>query len=186
MLWEILKAIFVGGIPVAIFTFLVVQWSIVSGRMDKLSGTQGLEKQHRGHAKKARKDKRINPDSRVGNMLHNKIVSFGGGYYGTMAVLTYALIECVEILQFLASIFDPDTWINRLGVELLVEFLVNSITNLVAAFVWFSTLPAYIRIENGWIWLAVTYGAYWLALQITVAAGDSLWNRLIALVRRRS
>lgn len=186
MFWEILRAIFIGGLPVAIFTFAVVQWSVVTGRMDRLSGTQHLEKQHRGHAKKARKDKRISPDSRAGDLLHNKIVSFGGGYYGTMAVLTYALIECLEIWQFLVAMLDPDTWFNRLGIELVIEFLVNSITNLVAAFVWFSTLPGYIRIDNGWVWLAVTYAAYWLALQITVVAGDTLWDRLIAIFRGRS
>ena len=185
MAWEILRAIIVGGIPVAVFTFLIVQWSIASGRMDRLSGAENLPEQHRASAKKKNRNKHDTSDSRPGDLLYSKIMSFGGGYYGTMAVLTYALIECVEIWQFLTGLLDPATWINRLGVGLIVEFLVNSITNLVAAFIWFTTLPQYIRIDNGWIWLAVTYGAYLLALQVTAGYGDALWGRLTRLLRRQ-
>lgn len=43
MAWEIFRAVIVGGIPVAVFTFLVVQWSIASGRMERLSAARDLQ-----------------------------------------------------------------------------------------------------------------------------------------------
>lgn len=182
---EFLRAVLVGGVPVALFTFLVVQWSISSGRLERLADSGNLQDQHRHRAKEAKQ--RQGPRGRLSlaDRLHGKVLSFGGGYYGTMAVLTYVLIECVEVWQFLLRLLDPGTWANRLGLDLLIEFLVNSVTNLVAAFVWFITLPDYISMHDGWIWLGVSYAGYWLALKVTVVAGDSLWERLAGLLKRR-
>jgi len=180
------------AVPVALFTFLVLQWSIASGRMRKFSAEEDLQRQHKKHArsvKKARRERAADPDNEdsplfhqraAGDFFHNKVMSFGGGYYGTMAVLTYILIELVEIWQFLVGMLSPSTWIDKLGLDLLIEFFINSLTNLIAAFVWFVTLPEYITINNGFVWLAASYLGYLAGVRLTMALGDRIWARMMA------
>jgi hypothetical protein len=180
------------AVPVALFTFLVLQWSIASGRMRKFSAEEDLRRQHKKHArsvKKARRKRAADPDNEdtplfhqraAGDFFHNKVMSFGGGYYGTMAVLTYILIELVEIWQFLVGILSPSTWIDKLGLDLLIEFFINSLTNLIAAFLWFATLPEYITINNGFVWLAASYLGYLAGMRLTTVLGDRIWARMLA------
>ncbi len=181
---DILRAILIGALPVALFTFLTLQWLLASGRLDGFTNSLDLRKKIKAQAKAARRARKergrsLIPAGTAGDFFHNKILSFGGGFYGTMALLTYVLIELIEIWNFILGLADPDTWINRLGVELLIDFIVNSFTNLIAAFVWFGTLPDMIFMDNGWIWLGAAYGGYLAGLEITRLWGDRIWRWLV-------
>ena len=190
MVLEIVIAGIFGTVPVALFTFLVLQWSIASGRLNRFDREKNLHRQYKKHARQARKlrgNKETGPEDddqplfhkrAAGDLFHNKVTFFGGGYYGTMAVLTYLLIETVEIWKFLLDLLSPSTWLNKIGVDLIIEFLVNSITNLVAAFVWFNTLPEYISIDNGLIWLGASYLGYLLGLRLVAEKGDWIWEKI--------
>lgn len=190
MVFEIVRAAVYGAMPVAFFTFLILQWSIASGRLRRFDSGENLHRQYKKHSKAARKpgkdrESGLEDDERplfhkraAGDLFHNKVTFFGGGFYGTMAVLTYILIEAVEIWQFLIGLVDPYTWINRIGLDLIIEFLVNSFTNLVAAFVWFNTLPEYIDIDNGFIWLGASYLGYLAGLRLTAEKGDWIWEKM--------
>ena len=191
MVLEIVMAGLFGAVPVALFTFLVLQWSIASGRLSRFDREENLHRQYRKHTKEASKlrgnketgpedDQPLSRKRAAGNLFHNKVTFFGGGYYGTMAVLTYILIETVEIWTFLIELLKPSTWLDKIGVDLIIEFLVNSITNLVAAFVWFGTLPEYITINNGFIWLGASYLGYLLGLRLVAEKGDWIWDKIPA------
>jgi hypothetical protein len=41
-----------------------------------------------------------------------------------------------------------------------VDVLVNSIMNMVDAFIWFLYWPEQISMSNGWIWLFMAYAGY--------------------------
>jgi hypothetical protein len=187
MVLEIVRAGTFGAVPVAFFTFLILQWSIASGRLNRFDSEKNLHRQYKKHSKAARKsrDTGLAADNKplfhkraAGDLFHNKVTFFGGGYYGTMAVLTYILIETVEIWQFLAGLVDPSTWINKIGLDLIIEFLISSITNLVAALVWFTTLPEYITVNNGFIWLGASYLGYLAGLRLTAQKGDWIWEKM--------
>ena len=190
MVFEIVRAVICGTMPVALFTFLILQWSIASGRLNRFDSEGGLRHQYRKQskaAKKLKKGRKASPEDQqrplfhkraAGDLFHNKVTFFGGGFYGTMAVLTYVLIEAVEIWQFFVGVVDPSTWINRIGFDLIIEFLVNSFTNLIAAFVWFNTLPEYIAINNGFIWLGACYLGYLTGLRLTAEKGDWIWENM--------
>ena len=209
MVIEILKAAFLGALPVMVFTFLILQWSIRSGRLQAFDGETNLQKQYRNQiqaqktARKAAKkeakaastqqqtiaEKTNNSDGtplfskqRGGDIFHGKVMSFGGGFYGTMAVMTYALIELIEIWQFLGKIFGPGSWFENIGINMLVDFIVNSVMNFVAAFLWFQTLAKYLPVGNGWIWLAAAYIGYMGALKLVTRYGDDIWERLLNLL----
>lgn len=181
MALDIIRAILIGALPVALCTFVILQWSISTGRMSRFSGTEGLWHQHKANAKAAKKKREDPPSGFIGDIFHKRVMSFGGGFYGTMAVLTYVLIETIEIWQFVTGMADPDTWINKLGLGLLIEFFVNSIMNMVAAFIWFDTLPRFITVHNGLIWLAATYAGYLAGLRLTAVAGDVIWEKIRGL-----
>ena len=181
---DILRAILIGAVPVALFTFLTLQWLTASGRLDTFTNRKDLEKQFKTQAKAVKKVRKAQgrtllPPKSAADFFHHKILSFGGGFYGTMALLTYALIELIEIWNFVLGLASPDTWINKLGLELVIDFIVNSITNLIAAFIWFATLPEMISMDNGWIWLAAAYGGYLAGLEITRLWGDRIWGWLV-------
>ncbi|MCZ6516534.1 MAG: hypothetical protein O6763_03495 [Gammaproteobacteria bacterium] len=181
MVLEVFSAVLLGAIPVALFTFAILQWSIASGRMKKFVGEEDLQRQHKAHAKTSKKNRGEIRSVGIGDIFHYKIMSFGGGFYGTMAILTYALIEIFEIWEFILGLSDPGTWVNKLGLDLFIEFFVNSVTNLIAAFVWFDTLPEYITVNNGFIWLAAAYGGYLLGLRLTSEFGDVIWEKIRTL-----
>lgn len=114
------------------------------------------------------------------DFFHSKIMFFGGGFYGTMALFAYTVIEIEEIWQFLGVVFTPGEWFRNLGFDLIIQFLINSVMNIVAAFTWFMTLPDYVDIGNGWIWLGAAYIGYMAGVRIVAEAGDDVWAALIA------
>jgi hypothetical protein len=189
---DIARAILIGALPVAIFTFVSLQWLIASGRLEKFTDREDLKRQVKTQAKAVKQARRAGSafDPRVffhkdapADFLHNKTLSFGGGFYGTMALLTYILIELIEIWDFLRGMVNPETWISKLGIELLIDFVVNSLTNLIAAFVWFATLPDMIAMDNGLLWLGASYGGYLAGLTITTRWGDRIWAHLVQLIK---
>jgi hypothetical protein len=188
MAFEIFRAIIMGALPVATFTILVLQWSIASGRMEPLDGKGNLRKQHRVAVKTHKRAKKIathpsvdelpSMPSRTGDLLHNKVMFFGGGFYGTMAILTYLIVEIIEIWNFLENIFFSNNWFSGISFDLIISFIINSVMNMVAAFLWFQTLRDYVEIDNGWIWLVVVYLGYLAGLKIVTLHGNTIWLRI--------
>lgn len=104
----------------------------------------------------------------IGETATNKWLFFGGGFYGLMAFGTYLYIEVGEIATFLLSLIDF-TWVqfwSQLSIDLVIKFIINSVMNLVDAFVWFRYWPQVISMQNGWVWLIVAHVGYILAAQI--------------------
>jgi hypothetical protein len=192
MIIETLKAAVLGALPVACFTFLTVQWSIVSGRLPKFSDEKDLQAQYKkikSDAKKAKKsakqtgehDEAETPffhNRKGGDILYGKLLFFGGGFYGTMAVFTYLIIEMLEILAFFGKIIDVSNWQFTFNIQFLVDLLINSIMNIVAAFIWFQTLPKFIEINNGFIWIGAAYLGYLGGVHFTKLKGDEAWQFL--------
>jgi len=199
MVLDIIKAVFLGGLPVAIFTFVIFQWAVASGRMTAFANAKELQNQFKNHkaerkqAKAAHKAERKQAKAAQvavakvergpffhknlgGDLLHGKIMSFGGGFYGTMALFTYLLIEIIEIWRFLTGVFNINTWLDKLGLDLLIGFLVNSVTNFVKAMLWFLTLPDFISMQNEVIWILIAYAGYWSGLRQTRENGSAVWQ----------
>ncbi len=204
MIGEIIRAVIIGSLPVAIFTFLVLQWSIASGRLSRFEDSDALEQQFKDHRKakaeakaEAKRRKKAGEEPQVDapkkplfhkeagqDLLHNKIMFFGGGFYGTMALLAYLVIEVDEVLDFLGVVFTPGEWFRNLGIDLIVNFIINSFINIGMAFAWFMTLPKYVDIGNGWIWLLAAYAGYMAGVKLVAEYGDVLWAELMKVLER--
>jgi hypothetical protein len=190
---EAIRAALLAALPVACFTFLTIQWLIVSGRLPKFSDAKDLQAQYkkmRNDTKEAKKKaKQIQRAERQekqpffhkrkgSDLLHGKLIFFGGGFYGTMALLTYLIIEVDEILQFFGKIIDVAHWNFTFDIQFLVDLFINSIMNIVAAFIWFQTLPKYVDVNNGFIWIAAAYLGYLGGVHFTQVKGDQAWQFL--------
>lgn len=195
MIVEIIRALLLGAAPVTAFTYLVLQWSVATGRLAPFSDEEALDEQYKEQrkAKKAEKkalkealekgeepakkedDRPLLDKSRGEEFLHNKVMFFGGGYYGTMALFAYAVIELDEIFEFLGVVFTPGAWFEYLTFQLIVGFFINTIMNIVGAFTWFVTLQNYVSMGNGWIWLGASYVGYMSGVKIVAHAGDEIW-----------
>ena len=198
---EAIRAAALGAFPIACFTFLTVQWSIVSGRLPKFSDAKDLQAQYkkkRDEIKQAKKDAKKKSKQQKqtgvpeieqeqqqnqaffhkrkgGDLLYNKLLFFGGGFYGTMALFTYLIIEVVEILTFFGKIIDVTHWHFSFSIHFLIDLLINSIMNIVAAFLWFRTLPDFVDVNNGFVWIAAAYLGYLGGVHFTKEKGDETW-----------
>lgn len=196
ILLEALRAAVFAALPIACFTFLTVQWSIVSGRLPRFSDKKDLQAKFekiRNDAKEAKKKAKQNklagqtPQEETppffhkrkgGDILYGKLLFFGGGFYGTMALFTYMIIEVEEILSFFGKIINVTHWQFTFSIHFLIDLFINSIMNIVAAFIWFQTLPKYVDVNNGFIWIAVAYLGYLGGIQFTKLKGDQAWQLL--------
>tara|TARA_R110002072_G_scaffold1780_9_gene14778 strand:- start:66455 stop:66979 length:525 start_codon:yes stop_codon:yes gene_type:complete len=162
---DILKAVFLAFLPIAGLTHLIAYYSyrngIVSIHDDKqgdwdITGAKdwdgiGADNHHDGSQEKERP---------TNNYLHKKWVSFGGGFYGLMAFLTFSVIEVREVFGFIQRIEGWHTITDMLNWNSLKDLFIESIMNMVDAFIWFNYWPDNIEIGNGWVWLGMAYGGY--------------------------
>lgn len=198
---EIIRASILGALPVAGFTFLLLQWSIVSGRLDKFIDGKDLQaqykklKEQKKAAKKEAKEKakaqtkeKTEPVTKEKkpffykgkgeDILHGKIMFFGGGFYGTMALLTYLIVEVYEVASFFGKIIDFSNWQFSFSIEFVIALFINSIMNIVKAFVWFKTLTDYVNVYNGFVWIIAAYLGYLGGIRFTREKGDETWQFL--------
>jgi len=149
------------GLPVAGVAFVLVWWALRKGVLSEVDGLRALSKQIDAMGKKKdKKEKRekINP-------VHDKWLKFGGGYYGTVALYTWFLIECQDIADTISRFGGFAAWLRSLGIDLLINMFIEGVMNFVAAIAW----PAYWISELGadriWLWMAIAYGGYWLGMK---------------------
>lgn len=204
MFGEIIRATILGALPVACFTFLTLQWSIASGRLPKFTDKKDLKAQYKKlsqaakeakkkakeEAKKKKELEASEPEEKKpffhkgkgGDLLHGKVMFFGGGFYGTMALFTYLIVEIDEITNFLGKIVDFEHWRFSFSIDFIIDLIINSIINMVQAFIWFDTLPEYVRVNEGWIWLIAAYLGYLSGIRFTRDRGDETWEKMSGMI----
>ena len=168
---DVVNALWMAFLPLAILTFVIAYYSYKNGvisihdekdEWDFDDEDYDLGLNDDDYADDSKGEKKV-----ANNYLHSKWVSFGGGFYGLMALLTFTVIEVKEIIGFVQSIESWDALIALLSIDTLVDVIINSVTNMVAAFTWFFYWPKYIAMDNGWVWLGMAYAGYtvgrWIA-----------------------
>lgn len=117
-----------------------------------------------------------------------KWFSFGGGFYGVVALYTWILIEWDDVWGFVSGAvpvvlrFDIGSLIS-----LMINLFIESIMNFIAAIAW----PVYWlrEADNPWVWIIVAYGGYWLGIELAQRVAGKHWAgdepALTALFRRK-
>jgi uncharacterized membrane protein YqjE len=178
MMRELFRALFQAGIPVAVTSYLLIWWALKNQYLKGASNFKDVEIHFKGLSKarsrKRKEEKRRRKEgggaaglesdqqeSHKMNPIHNKWLSFGGGFYGVVGLLTYAVVELGEIRDFITQFDGLLSLISDITLELIIGFFINSIMNFVVAIAW----PAYwlsdIRSDYIWIWFVMAYAGYW-------------------------
>ena len=166
MLKVLFQAIFQAGLPIAVTSYLLVWWALRHGYLEEVRNMEEVEKGFRQYSKnKKNSDKN---DERRLNPVHNKWLKFGGGFYGIVALLTYAVVELGEIRDFIARYDGILGLLSQLSFGLIIEFIIDAVMNFVVAIAW----PVYwlgdIAGEYIWLWFLVAYGAYWAGIRLAL------------------
>ena len=105
--------------------------------------------------------RRISTGEGVQNAIHNKWLSFGGGFYGVVGLPTYVVVELGGIREFIPQFDGFLSLISDITLELFIGFFINSLMNFVVAIAW----PVYwmrdIRSDYIWVWFVAAYAGYW-------------------------
>lgn len=165
MIAELFKAVFLAGLPVGIASYLLVWWAIRSQYLQPTTDLKKLEKEVSRLSKSKKKKKKDSdpgaPAARL-NPVHNKWLAFGGGFYGVVALMTFVIIEAGEVLSFLGNFSENLGMLSRLGFDLVIRFVIDSIMNFVKAIAWPMYWMDRIDMDRVWLWFLAAYGGYWL------------------------
>ena len=165
MVGSIFSAFLFAFIPLFAVSYLLIAWALKSGKMGDFKDRKGFEnavKSMRDERQKIKKDKSKAKKQDEENLIARKWFDFGGGFYGLMALITYTYIEVIEVFQFIGKLADLTIAkiLSNLGFDILVAFIINSVMNLVSAFIRFIYWPQEIGMSNGWVWLVAAYLGY--------------------------
>jgi hypothetical protein len=191
---ESIRAVFGAGIPIGITSFLLMWWAMKHEYFGSVSSLKDLESRVKAHtrANKERKknEKKNKKTAKSGkgeitattlitgsgkklNLVHNKWLAFGGGFYGVVALWTYIVIELVEIRDFLVNLGGFFAMMSNISFELLIGLLINSLMNFVWAIAWPGYWIGEIRSDHVWVWLLVAYFAYRLGFKFALKLHNS-------------
>lgn len=161
------------GVPVAVASYLLVWWAMKKQYFGQVDNLKMLESKVKGlrsaksQNKKNKSKKSENSNSEDAeqapemNPFHNKWLSFGGGFYGVVGLLTYAVVELGEIRDFFSNFDGLISLITDITPDLFIGFIINSIMNFVAAIAWPWYWMDKIHTDHIWIWFIVAYIGYW-------------------------
>lgn len=149
---EIIRAIFFAGLPTLMITAIMVFFAFKRGYINSDESVAQLKVKR----KQAKKDK---TEFKV-NFVHNKWLYFGGGYYGLMALTTYAHVEFMEVYEFFRNFSSITNFIDQITFGAIIKLIIDSFLNLIPAFTWFLYWPKIFVMHQGWYWLGASYVGY--------------------------
>ncbi len=161
MLTEILRATLMGALPVFLLSYVILSKALTRHDYDpqkmKCSKTSRQTEEFDTNMQKGQFN--------IGEHAMDKWLFFGGGFYGTMAFATFLAIEVGQIIGFFGKLFDLtfSQVFSAIGIDLIVNFFVEAIMNMIDAFIWFIYWPKHIDMQNAWVWLIATYIAFTLS-----------------------
>jgi hypothetical protein len=152
---DLVKAIFYAGLPVQIFTFLMVYYAYHKGYLSSAVNISDAFKDKKNPNKILSKTNKKNL-----LFLHSKWVTFGGGFYGLLSLLTFIYIELEQSVQFLINATGIQSFINLLTFDAILGMIIESFINMIKALLWFSYWPDVFEMENIAIWFITIYIGY--------------------------
>jgi hypothetical protein len=168
---------------VALASYALVWWALKQGFLGESDDIRAAMKEVKRLSKRKSGDGGESGDDaerarKLNNLMHRKWLAFGGGFYGVVALLTYAVVEINDIRGFVARYDGLAGLLAQLNMGIFFELMVDAVTNFVVAIAW----PVYwIGDVSGayvWIWFIVAYGGYWLGVRHALRRAQQKADRL--------
>lgn len=182
MIPELLRALLLAGVPVGAASYFLFSWALRRRFAGTATTLKAVERELKRESKeRSRQEKgrrrgvaavlaegaHFSRDSQL-DFVHNKWLAFGGGFYGVVALITYAVVELGELWDFAMQFGNFWVMLTQLGLQTLISLLVNAARNFVLAIAW----PAYwlsgIHSQYVWLWFVAAYAGYWGGARLAV------------------
>lgn len=185
MIGELIRALFIAGLPVGLTSYLLVWWSLRRGYLGPAGSVRDLEKGMKAMSKERRQLRKQRkaakkggnaepgaaakggPDVRI-DPVHNKWLAFGGGFYGIVGLLTYAVVEFGELRDFFLSFESLAALLAQFGFDMLINLIVDAVKNFVIAIAWPVYWMSAIAMNEVWIWFGAAYAGYWAGVKLAL------------------
>ncbi len=163
MVLDVFRAILFAGLPIALASYYLVRLTSKTTQLESTNATQ-LKKELKTIAFADNKEGGF-----VQKMLHKKFLKFGGGFYGIMTLLTYLHIELYQIIEFINNFDGFSGFIQSIGFSMVLNFFLEAIMNMVAAFLWPFYWFKFMPIGSFWVWLIVAVLAHTFATRYALS-----------------
>ena len=164
---EVFWALLMVGIPIGVFTLGIVWWALQRGHFQETLDIKALEREIKAMSKSSKKNKK--EDSPDLHPVQKQWAKFGGGFYGIVALFTYVVVEVTEIITMIINFGGFIAFLRQLGVDVIINMLVEALTNFITAMVWPLYWMRRIDTDQTWVWFVMAYVGYWLGLKLAQA-----------------
>jgi hypothetical protein len=148
MLFEVVQM----SLLVGVFSYALHAFSYSGGH----SNSDGTVKRK----PKISEDTGLKQDRKTGHFVIDKWLTFGGGYYGTVALLKLTLSEVIQTYEFLSNWEEVLAYFANFDFGTIVSFFINQLKTFIAAIIWPTDYFGEYDLVELAILFALTYGAY--------------------------
>jgi len=145
-------------LPIAVLSFGLVYWAIKKKHLKSGQSVKQLSKD----IEKLPDENSVANNQPGSDLILNKWMGFGGGFYGVVALFTYIVVEWKELMEF----FSDMNGIFSFNVGMIVNFFIESLMNFITAITW----PVYWmgRLDGVqmWVWVVAAYLGYELGMRL--------------------
>jgi hypothetical protein len=164
---EVIWALVLVGVPIALFTLAIVWWALQRGFFKETLDTRALVREIKSLSRKNKKNK-IEASANQ-HPVQKEWAKFGGGFYGIVAFFTYLVVEVTEIATMIMDFGGFKDFLKNLNFSLVINILIEGLTNFITAMIWPLYWMKRIDTDQTWIWFAMAYMGYWAGLKLAQA-----------------
>ncbi|MBL4659611.1 MAG: hypothetical protein JKY19_04590 [Alcanivoracaceae bacterium] len=167
MLLDIIKAILIAGVPIAVISYYLVIFT---------SRKVTLKSKNASQLKKELKNINLDENKQahvVHNILHKKYLKFGGGFYGILAFITYIHVELYQVIDFINNFSSVQNFIQSIGFWMLINFFIEAIMNFITALMWPIYWYKFLPIGSFWVWVIVAILAHTVATRYALTKNNN-------------
>lgn len=170
ILTEIFRALLMVGLPICLFTLLMVWWALHRKHFRETSNFNSLEREIKAMSKSKKNNNeneiKTNPGHSSYDLIHKKWMKFGGGFYGIVALFTWLVIEATDIAQMVINFGGFIKFLQNINIGLFIHVFIEALINFIVAIIW----PVYwlkqIDTNQAWLWFIAAYFGYWLGIKL--------------------
>lgn len=149
LIWEVLHM----GVLVLIASYFLHYFAFKDGIED--------EKNEVTHSYES--DDGMSEEYGTSNPILKKWLHFGGGYYGVVAFIKLVFIEFAQFKQFLSDWQGSDQFIEGLGLNMIISFLIDQMQAFIQAIIWPTNYLSRFSVFQCAIFVLCTYAMYLLS-----------------------
>ena len=169
LILDLLEALVKLGLPLAGLSWFLFSQLYDAGDIDRNANRKVVKSQvrslravfkRRDKRKDERKDER--KENRGNNMVYDRWMWFGSGFYGLAGLWTFLVIEVLDLFNFVFHFPGLEQLFSDGLFSLVMDVVGNQIGNVVSAFVWFG----YWDIDSTLLLVLIAYLGYWAGVEL--------------------